>query len=68
MIWDVVERLTGVNRKHIKEFIHTKAIDYVQSNTCQCGHFKFLHGPQTDPTACNCTRCDCNGFRPKIRG
>lgn len=62
MLWDIVEKLTGVDRRHLKDSIHTWAANYVESNTCKCGGLKWAHNPQTGA----CSHCtQCNGFKPK---
>lgn len=64
MIWEVVERLTGVNRQHIKDGIKQAAQDYVARNTCKCGCIRWIHDLRTNGGACK--KCNtCKGFDPQ---
>jgi hypothetical protein len=43
MFWGLVEKLTGVNAQVFKDVIRGKALDFVESATCQCGHGYWFH-------------------------
>ncbi len=62
MLWELVERVTGVDRRHLKDLIKEKATTYVNSHTCKCGCIEWAHNTTTG--ACfGCKRC--NQFQPK---
>lgn len=65
MLWEIVEKISGVNRELIKEGIKTAAKDYVARNTCKCGCIKWVHELRTDGAG-PCKKCNaCKGFDPK---
>lgn len=66
MLWGIVEKITGVNRRHLQDMIRETAINYVESRLCKCGHIKWAHKEQGNGSCANCDTCPA--FASKDKG
>lgn len=63
--WGFVEKVTGITKTDLRDFIRQRAVDFAQSVTCVCGDPEWQHEKHSDKSLGKCLRCSCAKFEKK---